>query len=993
MKQSPESPPVRDVTSLENEVVSFILRKMGLVNEDVLTEAIQESLRDSKRSLLAILEDSEKISPQTREKLERMTQDVIRSDHANESHDSKSRKTAADSIQKERHDAESGETPGGGYATRPSSIDSRYMTDVGPLKRSRVERNEGPATDALIGGAGNSFRMRYQKVELYRHGGLAQVWIGKDLELGRRVAVKEILPTRADDQDARDLFEEEALKTASLEHPSVIPIYGKGRQADGRPYYAMRFVTGTTYLEEIERWHHSDPSGDVKDRALNFRKLLSRLLDVCDAVHYAHCNNILHLDLKPQNVMLGDFGETFVLDWGLSRTYDSTVSIRFQTNSSLGSGKANSGTSLGSIPGTPQYMSPEQAQGRSDRLGPHTDVYSLGAMLYHLLVAKPPRFDAKTADEAWQQARSGIFQNPQAVRKDVNLDLNAICLKAMSYDAADRYNTADAFRRDLECWLANEQVTARTLKPWHPEQILRVIQRRRYIALTAAVALPIIAVVAGLLHLNNRIQQENAKYISRFAEIFDKATSNDTAITTVLEVLLNQYKEVSTSQANDTVGKNLEKIAKLCGKIATTDEAIDYQKEAIQRYELFQKNNPNQQISNENLLNAKEVLSQLLLDKGDFEQATDTLKELIKSLEQLSRSEDVRLIKARVFHNLALAHKGQNDFKESEKDLKQSGQLLQGLLRERDITPVQIRDYQSRLGDNEGLYGDLELVLGNFPGAEWAYKESLRYRKNVLEFDPHNDDSAIKLAWAADNFLRLARRNNDNAELREEFANWDKTAHNPRKKLYLEKPNNRNFRREFAWSCLFKGEVLLQLLQSTDQEGEVAQPQMTEQGLHSNASTIDPRKQVRKELARCYDLSRQLTDDDNSNADSRSHRAFSAIKLAFLDYREKNFEDARENLADAEKYLHNLAIDDNAAVLYKSALRLALLAELEKNTYSKRANSYREQAYQELKKAVEQDAKFGSRRPRQWELNTLKELPGMESLVTGLEKSSGQVTN
>ena len=125
----------------------------------------------------------------------------------------------------------------------------------------------------------------------------------------------------------------------------------------------------------------------------------------------------------------------------------------------------NSGNFMSSIPGTPQYMSPEQAQGRSDRLGPRTDVYSLGAMLYHLLVGRPPRFDAKSAEEAWQQARSGIFAPPQSIRSDVDRDLKAVCLKAMAYEADDRYLSADEFRQDLERWLAGQNVTARPRDP------------------------------------------------------------------------------------------------------------------------------------------------------------------------------------------------------------------------------------------------------------------------------------------------------------------------------------------------------------------------------------------------------------------------------------------------------------------------------------------------------------------------------------------------
>src|SRR4029077_19837598 len=107
-----------------------------------------------------------------------------------------------------------------------------------------------------------------------------------------------------------------------------------------------------------------------------------------------------------------------------------------------------------------------------------------------------PRCDAKTADEAWQLARNGIFQSPRSLRSDIDRDLNAICLKAMAYDIPDRYATADEVRRDLECWLAKESVTARPLRPWHPEQVWRLVKRHSYIALCLALVFPVLALVA-----------------------------------------------------------------------------------------------------------------------------------------------------------------------------------------------------------------------------------------------------------------------------------------------------------------------------------------------------------------------------------------------------------------------------------------------------------------------------------------------------------------
>ena len=993
--ESPQESAVRDAVSFENEVAGLILLNTGLVSEEVLAEAIQESQREPKRSLAAILADSGKISQANREQLERSSKAVVGWTLVVAAPALEGRDPPADSNTLKppglKPPGEStAEAPEGAFVTRLGGGGSDFQT-IKPGQTTVVEQNDEPLGDAQSAAARHAGRMRYRKVEVYRRGGLAQVWVGKDLELGRTVAVKEILPDRADDRDARDLFDSEAQKTASLEHPSIIPVYGKGYQADGRPYYAMRFVTGTTYLEEIERWHHSNPIGHAADRSLSFRKLLLHLLDVCNAVHYAHCNGILHLDLKPQNIMLGNFGETFVLDWGLSRTFDKTAPARAQPSSSPGSGTLNSGSSIGSIAGTPQYMSPEQAQGRGDRLGPHTDVYSLGATLYHLLVGRPPRVDAKTAEDAWQQARSGIFNLPRSVRSDVNRDLQAICQKAMSYDVTDRYLTADELRRDLECWLADEDVTARRLKPWHPEQILRVIHRKRTIALSVTLALVVFSVILVMWSHERVVKREEAKIKERIDEVLTKATSDDPSMTTVLEVLLKHYKEASSSADADdaTIAQNLEKIANICEKIATTDEAIQYQTEAIGRYERILKADPSQPQKLASLVNAKKERGRLLLKKGDFTHAAEYLKELLGQFDPQTRDKGVLQAWAEVLQNLANAYKGNVEFKDSALRLEQSERILKDLLREHGNTSDQVRDYRGLLADNEGLYGDVKLAQGNSALALQAYNEARKLRKEVLDSEPQNGEAAIRCAWAADNFLRLARRreDEDNEHLRKALDTWDQEAHSVRLALYESKRTKRMYRRELAWSSLFRGQVLIQLLQGedpSDDQSNSAAP--SGEAASRKGQPPDKWKDTRKELARCYELARQLTDEDLSNADSRSHRAYSAIDLAYLDVLEQNFSDAREKLIEAGGYLQDLMVDDSTEVLYKSALRLALLAELETKSDSAHAKSLRKQAAEKLRLALKHST--SGERPREWELNMLRQLKGMKEIVDQLETAA-----
>ena len=146
------------------------------------------------------------------------------------------------------------------------------------------------------------------------------MWVARDEELHREVALKELQQSFADDPDKRQRFVVEAEVTGALEHPGIVPVYGLGHYSSGRPFYAMRFVRGDSLKEAIARFHDPDAAHhSSSERALELRKLLGRFVDVCQAIEYAHNRGVLHRDLKPGNIMLGKYGETLVIDWGLAK--------------------------------------------------------------------------------------------------------------------------------------------------------------------------------------------------------------------------------------------------------------------------------------------------------------------------------------------------------------------------------------------------------------------------------------------------------------------------------------------------------------------------------------------------------------------------------------------------------------------------------------------------------------------------------------------------
>src|SRR5262249_43544176 len=146
-----------------------------------------------------------------------------------------------------------------------------------------------------------------------------EVFVARDEELHRDVALKQMQENHADNPDSRSRFILEAEITGGLEHPGIVPVYGLGTYADGRPFYAMRFIKGDSLKDAIARYYGADRNKESGERAVDFRKLLGRFVDVCNAIAYAHSRGVLHRDLKPGNIMLGNYGETLVVDWGLAK--------------------------------------------------------------------------------------------------------------------------------------------------------------------------------------------------------------------------------------------------------------------------------------------------------------------------------------------------------------------------------------------------------------------------------------------------------------------------------------------------------------------------------------------------------------------------------------------------------------------------------------------------------------------------------------------------
>jgi serine/threonine protein kinase/tetratricopeptide (TPR) repeat protein len=432
-----------------NLLFGVLTHQMDFISRDALLSALRAWARDKDRPLGQVLVDQGQLLPEVRQLLEAMVDKHIQV-HQGDAQRSLAAVASVTSLLQELQQIADVDVQ--------ATVDHWTVGTDQPGQRAADLPSAGTASTGV----------RYRVLRPHARGGLGEVFVAEDTELHREVALKEIRPEHAGDRISRERFVLEAEITGGLEHPGVVPVYGLGQHGDGRPFYAMRFIRGDSLREAIARFHTADDSRprDLGERNIAFRELLGRFVDVCNAIAYAHSRGILHRDLKPGNVMLGKYGETLVVDWGLANVMKNEEMRRRgdEEKNSLASSlhlhisSSPDLTRLGTALGTPGFMSPEQAAGRLDQLGPASDVYSLGATLYALLTGQAPfQGDPITI---LRQVQNGDFLPPRRRKPDVPPALEAVCLKAMALRPEERYTTALQLAEDIEHWLADEPVSA-----------------------------------------------------------------------------------------------------------------------------------------------------------------------------------------------------------------------------------------------------------------------------------------------------------------------------------------------------------------------------------------------------------------------------------------------------------------------------------------------------------------------------------------------------
>jgi serine/threonine protein kinase len=428
------------------------------------------------------------------------------------------------------------EAEGAGSEGSLDRLHRKWQAGVGDMLGGGEERpaDSDPSADEPVGATSSSRALlerlsahrprksRYELVGEVARGGMGAILKVWDSALRRSLAMKVTLgksspegDTPAVDEQVLGRFLEEAQVTGQLDHPGIVPVHELGLEADGQVFFTMRLVKGRD-LKQIFDLVRDTEEGWTLTRAL------SVLLKVCEATAYAHSKGVLHRDLKPANVMVGQFGEVYVMDWGLAKVLDredqhdlrpdtEQVTAALRTDG-MDERDWDPETPLltmdGTVLGTPAYMPPEQARGEIEALDRRSDVYALGAMLYHLLVGHAPYTVPGLEAGPYAVWRWVLESAPRAVHElapDVPDELVAICEKAMAREPEERYEDMSALSRDLEAFLEGRVVAAYEAGAF--AEAKKWVRRNKALATTLATAL-VVSLAAFVVIVTLRAEGE-----------------------------------------------------------------------------------------------------------------------------------------------------------------------------------------------------------------------------------------------------------------------------------------------------------------------------------------------------------------------------------------------------------------------------------------------------------------------------------------------------
>jgi serine/threonine protein kinase/tetratricopeptide (TPR) repeat protein len=639
-------------------------------------------------------------------------------------------------------------------------------------------------------------------------GGMGVVYKARHLfnpanpSLGRVVALKMILPEKQESPQAVKRFLAEAHSAARLEyHPNIVQIHDVG-EIDGVPYFSMQYISGGSLQQIVDEQYVLPP-----------QKTAKLMKKVADAVHFAHTEaNIVHRDIKPSNILLGrdtDSEQDINLDQAPESASFKNWSPKL-TDFGLARNADSAMTVQGEVMGTPSYMPPEQALGNLDRIGPRSDVYSLGAVLYALLTGQPP-FDAP--DPQATIARL-LHEAPVPPRKTVKgkatpADLEQICLKCLEKDPNRRYESARAFAEDLDRFLAGEPVQAKPPKPL--SLMFRKARRKAGQLAGIVIVLVCLGVAASFLLRERRSVQEYRNALDRVVDYRERAGDvsfqPDKAWSTEAEETFNRLKvlpaETDLARKGASACYQLALVLKDRGHKRLASKAADAVRSICVGLE------PRQEfVGTDRLLRAQ---SQLLLglisvDRLDYRGADDHFNGALDDFDSWPDGDDALLTRARVHHARGDMFAAQGEHTSAVKAYEASIKLRQELrTRHKEILNERTRDHHNDLARGYAYAAGSYLELGDFTQAEKHFRQAEEIRRQ-LDQQFNDNKTRQHVARSLGNTGRLLMRQNKiNEAIRPLTESMEKL------QVVLQDPKGKDaeFLEDQAWADLELAEALL----------------------------------------------------------------------------------------------------------------------------------------------------------------------------------------
>ena len=419
-------------------------------------------------------------------------------------------------------------------------------------KRSKQQDKVDPSKGFVYG--------IHRIVRSHVKGGMGMVHIAYDQFLKREVALKELFKESLTDESIVHRFIVEAEITAQLEHPGIVPIHSLGLDLNGNPYYTMKLIRGRTLQEAIKHYFKNPSEAELKT-------LVRKFVSVCQTMSFVHNKGVIHRDLKPANIMLSEHGETLVMDWGIAKAYNKDLATgtgitlsetNLQETSSTGGGYSRPELTLaGTVVGTPAFMSPEQASPDSQEVGPISDIFSLGAILFYMLTGRNA-YTGKTSQEVLTKVLTTNPPRPSDVARNIPPGLEAICLKAMCRNTKGRYQTANELVADLCNWLDGEPITAMEEK--FTERTWRYFRKNRHMSMSVFLVSFIFFIIIALTTILLDRNQQRTRFIQTESKVVVKKSEETTKRITALETELKTVQSECAKLRQDRDSTNTDEL-------------------------------------------------------------------------------------------------------------------------------------------------------------------------------------------------------------------------------------------------------------------------------------------------------------------------------------------------------------------------------------------------------------------------------------------------